>query len=269
MPSTQKLEIIHPETGREPWRDLAEKIGGGRWFDVRHDGGVCTVRIFGLINLGPHWHELVELIGDASDIRLLITDCLGGAANLALAFVQAYSDRISESRICGRAFSAGYVFALAGQKIIMEKGAKLLLHEPALFTFGGFEAHVTNARSLQATRDQIMQLLAERTELPQEIVKSWLNGADIYFTAEQAKAFGLVDEIFTHEPVPKTGLPQQAAKANEQPDPAPQPTERERLFRSFLNAFFHDGNLNVSNRETFLRDVFSSIAIRTNQINNI
>ena len=88
-------------------------------------------------------------------------------------------------------------------------------------------------------------------------------------TAEQAKAFGLVDEIFTHEPVPKTGLPQQAAKANEQPDPAPQPTERERLFRSFLNAFFHDGNLNVSNRETFLRDVFSSIAIRTNQINNI
>lgn len=257
MPKPVNLEIIEPQ--HEAWRDFAEEIGGGRWFNVFHRDGACHVHIFGELNFGAHWERLVSEIGESRDIQLTV-NCTGGDSLLGLAFYSAFHGEVAETRIVGRCYSAAVLVALSGRKILMRRDAKLMLHAPCSFAYEAAQGMAATARALQSTTAQIFSILKQRTELPDEVIASWLDGADIYMTAEQALAYHLIDEIFDPPPViapapVAPALPSTTAAAAPMRT-SPAFTDGEKLFYDFLAAFTPAGEkLEVHDLKFFLREL--------------
>jgi ATP-dependent protease ClpP protease subunit len=251
-------ESLKPEIVKVPdevWRHFEEQIGGGPWFDIRNIGDVCHVCIFGEINFGPHYHELGNKISDSKNIHLTIRNCLGGDSILALNFFNAYQGRVQETKIYGRCYSAALTIALTGKKVLMHKDAGILCHAPHSFCYAAASEMNINARQLALATKRIFDILKQKTELPDEVLSGWLDGADVYFTAEQAKAFEIVDEIFLDPPAsPATPLPA-SHETLMQSVPEIIQTDDERWIFNLLRAAVADGLIRVTSIPAFEREL--------------
>ena len=246
------VERVEPE--REIWRGFAGEIGGGPWFSVRKSpDGVAHVHVFGDVSFGPHWDGLLSEIGGGEDIRLTVSSP-GGDSVFGLAFFHAFKGQIAEVKIVGCGGSAAYTMCLAGRKILIERGAKILLHAPCSFCYGEADALLHRSRTLRKVKSMLAEVLVLRTEQPDEVIAGWLDGADNYFTAEQACAYGLADEIFDAPKFDRDGLPVgiSGTGAAKRDKPLPTLTDDELLFSDFLLSV---GRLKVRSRADFVREV--------------
>ena len=97
--------------------------------------------------------------------------------------------------IVGWALSAATIVAMAGTTIRMHSSSLLMLHAPWLSSTSG------NADALRQRADMLdqvaesMRVAYGRTNQPASVIANWLAGEDHWFTAEDALAVGLVDEI--------------------------------------------------------------------------
>jgi ATP-dependent Clp protease, protease subunit len=101
----------------------------------------------------------------------------------------------------GRAYSGGAVLLCAGQpkKRYVLPHAKVMIHQP----WGGVSGQTTD---IQIQADQIIkakrllnEIIARHSGQPVDQVQK--DGErDKYFTADEAKAYGLVDEVVVHPP---------------------------------------------------------------------
>lgn len=104
------------------------------------------------------------------------------------------------STICmGMAASMG-AFLLAGGtkgKRLALPNAEIMIHQPS----GGAKGQETEIRivaeQILKTRQRLNTILAENTGKPLEVVEIDTE-RDYYMTAEEAKAYGIVDDIITH-----------------------------------------------------------------------
>ncbi len=102
--------------------------------------------------------------------------------------------------ICiGQAASMGAVLLAAGTKgkRYALPHSRVLLHQP----MGGFEGPAADvdihAREILRLREELNQILAEHTGQPIEKIRRDTD-RDFYMTGEQAKAYGIVDEVVAH-----------------------------------------------------------------------
>jgi ATP-dependent protease ClpP protease subunit len=184
------------ETDAEPWRGFAPDIGIGQsWFHVLHRDGICHVSLFGDLGCGEHWTRLGDEIGGSKEIHLRI-DSEGGDCGFAMRFFDAYGDgRVKECRIERRCFSAAVLCALAAKKIVMVRTARMMMHAPQSFVYGPASKLESRAKSLHKISERWFSILKVRTELPDEIISSWLDGSDVHLSAEQCLAYSLCDCI--------------------------------------------------------------------------
>lgn len=79
--------------------------------------------------------------------------------------------------------------------------AEVMVHQP----LGGAEGSAADVertvKNLLATRERFYRLYAQHTNQPQEVVERTLD-RDTYMTAEEAKEFGIVDEIVSRREAP-------------------------------------------------------------------
>ena len=72
--------------------------------------------------------------------------------------------------------------------------ARIMIHQP----LGGAQGQATEieiaARHILKTRDRLNKILAERTGQPIEVIEKDTD-RDNFMSAEEAKAYGLVDEV--------------------------------------------------------------------------
>jgi ATP-dependent Clp protease protease subunit len=101
------------------------------------------------------------------------------------------------STICvGMAASMGAFLLAAGQKgkRFSLPNSEIMIHQP----LGGAQGQSTDveihARRLIQTREKLNSILSERTGQPLETIAKDTD-RDNFMTAEQAKAYGLIDEI--------------------------------------------------------------------------
>ena len=99
---------------------------------------------------------------------------------------------------CGMAASMG-AFLLAGGakgKRFALPNAEIMIHQPS----GGSQGQATEiqiaADHILKTRQKLIQILAENTGQPLEVI-SRETDRDNFMSAEEAKAFGLIDEVIT------------------------------------------------------------------------
>jgi ATP-dependent protease ClpP protease subunit len=233
---TELQKAVEPEV--ELWRGFAPDIGvAERWFHVMHRDGICHVSLFGDIGCGEHWMRLGDEIGGCTEIHLRI-DSEGGDCGFAMKFFDAYGDgRVKECRIERRCFSAAVLCALAAKKIVMAKSARMMMHAPQSFVYGPASELESRAKSLRKISERWFSILKIRTELSDDLISSFLNGADVYLTSEQCLAYGLCDRIES-APAPAVAtapIPAEPAPAVE-PVPPPYTLSEDFLLETVLPA---------------------------------
>ncbi len=108
----------------------------------------------------------------------------------------------------GRAYSGGSVLLTAGTKgrRFMLPHAKVMIHQP----YGGITGQAEDIR-LQAeqiikSKQTLIDILAENTGQTAERIRED-SERDRYFTAQEAKEYGLVDEVLVEPPQNLPGVP--------------------------------------------------------------
>ena len=130
------------------------------------------------------------------DIQLYINSP-GGSVTAGLAIYDTMQlVRADVSTICmGMAASMG-AFLLAGGakgKRYVLPNAEVMIHQPS----GGSQGQATiQAEHILATKERLNRILAENTGKPIEVIEKDTD-RDNWLTAEEAVAYGLVDEIIT------------------------------------------------------------------------
>ncbi len=99
----------------------------------------------------------------------------------------------------GMAASMGSFLLTAGEKgkRFALPNAEIMIHQP----LGGAQGQATEieiaARHILQTRERLNKILAERTGQPMEIIERDTD-RDNYMTAQQAKDYGLIDEVMVN-----------------------------------------------------------------------
>ena len=137
-----------------------------------------------------------------SDIHLYI-NCPGGSVDDTMAIYDTM--QFIHSDVCtyciGHAASGGAVILAAGTKgkRFALPHSKVMLHQP----WGGVSGQTADikiqAEEIIKTKQMINEVLARHTGQPMDKIQAETE-RDHYMSAEQAKAYGLVDEVLSDEP---------------------------------------------------------------------
>ena len=108
------------------------------------------------------------------------------------------------STVCiGQAASMGSLLLAAGAdgKRFALPNARIMVHQPS----GGAQGQATDieiqAREILRIRSRMNELMAKYTKQPVETIESAVE-RDKFMSADEAKAFGLIDEVFETRPSP-------------------------------------------------------------------
>ncbi len=106
------------------------------------------------------------------------------------------------STLCiGMAASMGAFLLVAGQKgkRFSLPNSKVMIHQPLGGTQGQATEIEIHAREILKTREQLNKILADRTGQPLEKIERDTE-RDYYLSADEAKEYGLVDEVIAKRP---------------------------------------------------------------------
>ncbi len=111
--------------------------------------------------------------------------------------------RASVSTFCmGQAASMAALLLCAGQKgkRFALPHSRILIHQP----LGGFQGQATDidiqAREILRLKDELNHMLADLTSQPLEKIQKDTE-RDYFMTSEQAKDYGIIDEIIVRKPI--------------------------------------------------------------------
>lgn len=159
----------------------------------------------GILKISFHEGELLRLPADyvkriesARELRLQIECCLGGDCNAAIRILDLAGPKFAVVRVNAYAASAaGFLVASCPGRRVMSRDAELMLHPPVMSVHGGSREHQVAADLLKGTTTCMIDRLTARCGQPRATVERWFAGGDFHFTAEQALANGLMDEIIS------------------------------------------------------------------------
>jgi ATP-dependent Clp protease protease subunit len=139
------------------------------------------------------------------DINLYVNSP-GGVVTSGLAIYDTIQYmRAPVSTICvGQAASMGAVLLAAGAKgkRFALPNARIMIHQPS----GGTQGQATDieiqAREILKIREKLNQILSHHTGKPVEKIAEDVE-RDYFMSAEEAKEYGVIDEVLTKRPEPK------------------------------------------------------------------
>jgi len=151
-----------------------------------------------------------------ADVHLYVNSPGGSVtAGLAVYDTMQYI-RPDVSTFCvGQAASMGAVLLAAGApgKRSALPNSRVMLHQP----WGGARGQAADidiqAREILKLRDRLNEVLAHHTGRPcDQIARD--SERDYYMSGEEARAYGVVDQVVSHRPAPSTGRPSARLRAN-------------------------------------------------------
>ena len=147
----------------------------------------------------------LEAEDPAKDIHLYINSPGGSVTSGFAIFDTMEYIRPDITTLCfGQAASMGSFLLMAGKhgKRFCLPNARVMIHQP----WGGFQGQASDieihAREILEVKARLNRIYAERTNQPLEIVEKAMD-RDNFMSAEESKAFGLIDEVVTHRPPPR------------------------------------------------------------------
>ena len=158
----------------------------------------ATIRMYGVIgrdvNGNEMAHELSSLDTDTDTINLLINSN-GGDVSQGLSIVSAIlsAKAFVHAHINGIAASMAAVIAISADKVSMQDYAKLMIHDPYFVGKGTERMSDRDKKCLASVTDTLRTILSRRGCQKDKVAK--LMSDETWFSADEAKAAGLVDEV--------------------------------------------------------------------------
>ena len=158
----------------------------------------ATIRMYGVIgrdvNGNEMAHELSSLDTDTDTIHLLINSN-GGDVSQGLSIVSAIlsTKAFVHAHINGIAASMAAVIAISADKVSMQDYAKLMIHDPYFVGKGTERRSARDKQCRASVTDTLRPILARRGCQKDKVAK--LMSDETWFSADEAKAAGLVDEV--------------------------------------------------------------------------
>lgn len=115
--------------------------------------------------------------------------------------LKTYGGKVT-TRIDGLAASAATIIACAGEQVIMPSNALFMIHNPAMFAFGGYDANEMRecAEQLDIVKQTIVNTYLTRSSLSKEELCQMMDD-ETWMTADEALDYGFVDTIDEKEAV--------------------------------------------------------------------
>lgn len=92
------------------------------------------------------------------------------------------------------AISAASLIAMAGDTVVMNAGALMMIHDPSAFTFGNADEQRESADVLDKMADQFAAIYAEKAGITVEAARAIMK-AETWYTGEEAVKAGFADEV--------------------------------------------------------------------------
>ncbi|MDE2086974.1 MAG: ATP-dependent Clp protease proteolytic subunit [Xanthomonadaceae bacterium] len=125
------------------------------------------------------------------------------SAGLAIYDTMQYVRPAVQTLCIGQAASAASLLLCAGEKGMRFclPNARILVHQPSASYYGQAADIARHAQEVVKLKRRLNEIYAKHTGQPVEAVEKALD-RDTYMTAEEAKAFGLIDQVFERSPEP-------------------------------------------------------------------
>lgn len=153
-------------------------------------------------------------VGRSTDIRVrlnsgggIATD--GAAIHAALAGHKGNVEIVVE----GIAASAASLIAMAGNRVVMSTGAVMMIHDPALVTWGDAAAHAKSIEQLDSLGISYAEVYGEKTGKPAAEMRALMK-AETWMTASEAVAGGFADAVGDGTPIEPTAFGYRTAYAH-------------------------------------------------------
>lgn len=160
--------------------------------------GKSEVYIYSDIGWGVSAQQFAEDMraipqGNAISLRI---SCAGGMINEGWAMHSLISERKDKvvAYVDGLAASMASVVMCAASKVVAAAGSWIMIHNGRSGSFGTAEDLRREADIIEKMSAKLLAVYVAKTGKPEAEVKAAMD-AETWFTAEEAKAFGLVDEI--------------------------------------------------------------------------
>lgn len=186
-----------------------------RWFEIRAAGEeekAVEILIYGAI--GKSWMDdeamsasaftkefNAALKGRPAKIVVRINS-IGGDVMDAVTIhgnLSKHRDKVT-TVIDGWALSAASVIAAAGGRVEMNSAGMMMIHNPTTVAIGDAEGLRKNAETLDKVRGTLAEIYSSRTGKPIDEIEAAMD-SETWFTANEAKDWGLVDEVVGGAPI--------------------------------------------------------------------
>src|ERR1700741_4481312 len=122
-------------------------------------------------------------------------------AGLAIYDTMQYIRPPVQTFFVGQAASAASLLLCAGKKgeRFCLPNSRILVHQPSASYYGQAADIARHAQEIIKLKRRLNEIYAKHTGQPVEVVEKALD-RDTYLTSEEAKAFGLIDEVYSRRP---------------------------------------------------------------------
>lgn len=182
-----------------------------KFYSIKAKGNKhAEVMIYG--DIGESWYEesvtakqfIKEISALAVDDMTVRLNTRGGSVGDGVAIFNALKRHQAKIKtvVDGIALSIGSLIAMAGDTVEMASNAMMMIHGPMAGAFGFASDMRAAAEMLDKFAEAMATSYAEKTGKSVDEVMAWLgDGADHWFSAEDAQAEGLIDSIGAAMPV--------------------------------------------------------------------
>jgi len=134
------------------------------------------------------------------DAIKVILNSVGGEVYSGLLIYNSIKDLVNkgisvEIEVRGLAASIGCIILLAGSKRVAAKATRFLIHEIETLDWGKVSELEEKAVEVRKLNNMIRDIIAERCGQSKEAIDKLWTKKDVWYSAEEAKNFGLIDEI--------------------------------------------------------------------------
>lgn len=139
--------------------------------------------------------DVIDALGpmEGKDVNLRIMS-YGGSVDQGVAIYNAIRRRRGKTKVYidSIAASIASVIAMAGDEIIMNKGSKMMIHDPWTIAIGNSMQMRKMADQLDTYAKGILDIYVDRSKRPESEVQEMMR-AETWMTSEQAIALGFAD----------------------------------------------------------------------------
>jgi ATP-dependent Clp protease protease subunit len=157
----------------------------------------------GEINLGmaeDFVRELLYVFFKTKGTMKVILNSVGGEVYAGLFVYNSIKDLVNkgvniEIEVRGLAASIGCIILLAGSKRVAPKSTRFLIHEIETLDWGKVSELEERAVEVRKLNNMLRDIIAERSGQSKENIDKLWTKKDVWYSAEEAKSFGLLDEV--------------------------------------------------------------------------